>query len=99
MTDADLELPFTITKSNGGPHDDQAFAAGWRLATIDAALAYLDQHEQHTDLVKASELDQLDLIAMRRHCTITSTDELGDGWLEVTIWKPDSEHHRRMTQP
>lgn len=85
--DAELVLPFTITRSHGGPHDDAAFAAGWRLATIAAELATMHEHDTCTELVLRTELPQLDLIAMHHGAHLRAGSDLGNGWVEAHLWK------------
>ena len=38
----DAVMPFVICRSLGGPHDDEAFFSGWRLAELAAMLGRSD---------------------------------------------------------
>lgn len=64
--DNSVIIPFILTKQHGGEYDDEAFAAGWHLAILDARLAFA----VHADLfvppvlLKTKWNGIVDLIAM-----------------------------------
>lgn len=59
----ELLMPFVSVKSNGGPHDDDSFCAGYQMGLLDAELAgsVFDQGRA----IAAANREQADLIAMR----------------------------------
>lgn len=74
----ELVMPFVTVQSNGGPHEDVAFAAGWGMghlsAVLDGAVAKLEtlgplrvQVERTVDVDVRS---QVDLIAMKCGWTV-----------------------------
>lgn len=88
----ELEMPFLCVKTNGGPYDDNSFAAGYQCGAIHAALG-----ARNLDVtcmpVLPEVLLQVDLIAMRSGYT-TQAVALADGWVHVTFtrvdaWSPD----------
>jgi hypothetical protein len=71
----ELVMPFVIVKSVGGPYDDDAFAAGWRLGVIESALriaASLPGIEPTPIGAPADHGPQIDLIAMRYGWVMTT---------------------------
>jgi hypothetical protein len=63
-TEYGLVMPFVSVASVGGPHDDQAYVAGWEMGMLDAELRYarpplLDR------VIHRSNCRQVDLIAMK----------------------------------
>lgn len=63
----ELLMPFVLCKSNGGPYDDSAFVAGWRLGALEskmeAARAFgLDVPPQP---LYPSDRPQVELLAMK----------------------------------
>jgi hypothetical protein len=77
-------LPFTLCRSNGGPHDDAAFLSGWRLGVLDATLAGLGVSAL-ADSIRAVECVQADLIAMARGYTMVVEPSRDPEWLSVTF--------------
>jgi hypothetical protein len=70
MTDQpgyDLVMPFVIVKSNGGPYDDAAFAAGANCGQLMKELQALAAHRAipHQRWMRPELLPQIDLIAMQ----------------------------------
>jgi hypothetical protein len=59
-----LVMPFVPVASNGGPYDDLAYAAGWEMGALDAALR-LKGPVTTTLAVRAANGAQAELIAMR----------------------------------
>jgi hypothetical protein len=81
----DLILPFVCVVSVGGPYDDDAFVAGWRLALLDRQLAAPYGLECATT-IRNEERRQADLIAMRHGWSLeTEGPEPADEWLNVTF--------------
>lgn len=83
-----LVIPFTCVESVGGPYNDAAFAAGFDCGVIDGKLAAgLDDHEELPATVRTGLVGQLDLIAMRHGCILTTTGPTRevDEWTHVTF--------------
>jgi hypothetical protein len=76
-------MPLVLCQSAGGPHDDEAFASGWRLGNLAAALSH-PGFGAVADSIRRDEYLQADLLAMARGYTMTV--EGGDAeWLSVTF--------------
>lgn len=66
--DMELEMPFVVCRSKGGPYDDDAFTAGFQAGGIDQALASAAASHAtsvHFPIVHTALTRQLDLIGMR----------------------------------
>ena len=79
----ELVVPFTICKSHGGPHDDDAFVSGYRLGQLDCELSALVRKQRPTRwpfTIRHDEVEQFDLIAMRHGFFVQSSehDETGE---------------------
>lgn len=94
-----LLMPFLPVKSKGGPHDDDAFVAGWEMGKLDAYLSQ-DMSQLHTiaytTLVHEENWQQTDLLAMRYGFTAKFA-EPQDGWVAVRLTRglgdeSDDEH-------
>jgi hypothetical protein len=82
-----MEMPFILVKSEGGPYDDDSFAAGFtagRLFSMPANLLVIESpHTVHREL-----LPQLDLVAMH-HGLTTVVEEIGDdAWVTIAFFEP-----------
>lgn len=84
--DFDLVMPFVAVKSEGGPYDDDSFAAGFRCATVSMVLAERDR-ALFAVMAREGELRQLDLIAMRAGYTTKSqrAPDADGVWFDVTF--------------
>lgn len=81
-----LVMPFVVCKSQGGPYDDTAFVAGYRLGRLEENLAPRMKAE-HDIPLEPADVQQADLIAMRHGYTLDVTraqDETGV-WLVGTF--------------
>lgn len=79
-----LVMPFVTTASNGGPHDDESYTAGWEMGALDAYL-FRVKPDSHVATIHAANVQQADLIAMRHGYgmnTINSEADV-DGWETV----------------
>lgn len=78
-------MPFVVCASQGGPHDDGPFVAGYECGWLDATLAA--GPDTVSRYMRADSLPQVDLIAMRHGYTVTSTpwDEHPDEWTWVEL--------------
>jgi hypothetical protein len=71
-------MPFVTVASKGGPHDDNAYVAGYEAGSLDARLEH--QHPATLALpVHEVNLPQLELVAMRRGYS-TDVEPEADGW-------------------
>lgn len=89
-----MVMPFVLTKSNGGPYDDAAFAAGMTCGQIWNELKILAGHGAipAPRYVKPEHLPQIDLIAMHYGYTLKpgETDE-ASGWQRVDFSQSDPD--------
>lgn len=90
----DLVMPFVTVASNGGPHDDASYAAGWEMGALDHRLAAAAVDGQVvTATILATNVEQADLIAMRRGYAM-DIDPFEDApeWTSV-LFTPQEETH------
>jgi len=77
-------MPLVLCRSEGGPHEDEAFASGWRLGDLAATLAQ-PGISALADAIRREERHQADLIAMA-HGYVMSVEPGNDPvWLSVTF--------------
>jgi hypothetical protein len=82
----ELLMPFVTVSSHGGPHEDNAYAAGWEMGVLDTLLEYLFEYnniDTHYQMIHTDNVRQADLIVMRHGWTANFVD-LGDGWTNLT---------------
>jgi hypothetical protein len=89
--DAEYELvmPLVTVKSEGGPHDDESYVAGWEMGRLDTLLANLPASPipaTYHVTVKADNQPQADRIAMKHGYVAAFEDSDVEGWsyMEVT---------------
>lgn len=84
----ELLYPWVVCKSNGGPFDDDGFAAGFRCGGINAKLN-TQIADKLVEEVDPRDLDQLDLIAMHHEygMTVTLNEEDPTDWAVVVFEK------------
>ncbi|MCP9947223.1 hypothetical protein [Actinomadura madurae] len=80
----DLVVPFVAVTSRGGLYDDDAYAAGWEMAQLDAHLAH------HTPVyfeatIHTGNAEQTDLVAMRHGYTCAIRGSGVEGWSHATL--------------
>lgn len=84
----ELEMPFVLCASQGGPLEDAAFVAGWNCGSFDlrvAAISSLQVDEFRAPVDEPAALvPQLDLIAMRYGYKAEFTPTL-DGFVSVVL--------------
>ena len=80
----EMEMPFVTVASKGGPHDDNAFVAGYEMGTLDREL--LAAPRQHQVTIRTDNTAQADLIAMRNGyvCEAEQSSEWPE-WTFVTF--------------
>lgn len=83
-----LVMPFITCASNGGPHDDDAYIAGFEMGYLDASLSSAKALGVLVaeSMIHAVNRAQADLIAMKhgystRFTAVEDTTE----WLHVTL--------------
>lgn len=78
---SDVDVPYNVTTSKGGPYDDVSFMAGIQFGQIRAFL-YGRYTAAATALVYSEMLTQLDLLAMAHGytCDVLNADEV---WTHV----------------
>lgn len=83
--DFGLVMPFVVCASEGGPYEDDAFAAGYECGLLDAVLAQRPVEVEQP--VRSASLPLVDLIAMRHGFTLTAEawDEHPDEWSHITL--------------
>jgi hypothetical protein len=59
----DMVMPFVTVTSKGGPHDDDAYVAGFEMGRLDSELEYTTWPLVRT--IRTENVPQADLIAMR----------------------------------
>lgn len=76
QTEFEVALPFVTVKSNGGPHDDESFAAGFEMGALDVILGtpYLQIYSTE---IHSTSVRQADLIAMHYDFKMTMDSEDG----------------------
>lgn len=79
----DLVMPFLPVQSNGGPHDDAAYVAGYEMGLLDAQLGRTEFDQGRA--IHGENREQADLIAMRHGYTGEFTNDGGDGWVHMKI--------------
>lgn len=91
-----LMTPFVTCVTNGGPHDDTAYVAGYEMGSLDKELS-MSAHlgvavPIDYRLIHATNRPQADLIAMKHNyvAEFGDVDDFPD-WLAITIHRPD-EH-------
>lgn len=83
-----LIMPFVTVQSNGGPHEDGAYCAGWEMGYLDAILAATSEWSTtSTWTIHTENADQADLIAMKHGYWVHVDDDSTEGWLQITLAK------------
>ncbi len=79
-----LVMPFVTVTSVGGPHDDEAYAAGWAMGRLDAQMAMLpgEVRSMSVPIMRVENTRQADLIAMN-HGFKMEVEVTADGWCEA----------------
>lgn len=94
MTDEGFELvmPFVVTKSHGGPFDDDAYCAGWEMGALNAQLRHITK-PRFAATIRRDNLAQADLIAMKARWSMTEEsvpEEEFVEWAQVTFVRVSS---------
>jgi hypothetical protein len=75
-----LVMPFVSVASKGGPYDDDAYAAGWAMGALDTRLA-MSFVPVHEETVRAADVPQADLIAMKHGYRMEQQPSEFDEWV------------------
>lgn len=80
-----LVMPFVACRSEGGPYDDEAFVAGYRLGILDAKLHA--RQPTFSEPIEPLAREQCDLLAMRYGYSFEAEpdEEYPDDWLIATF--------------
>lgn len=79
-----LVMPFVICATQGGPFDDDAFAAGCQCGVIDTEASTIGTGRKKTWTVPTTIVPQLDLIAMRYGCLMVKQEnEEFPEWVDI----------------
>lgn len=89
----ELLMPFVVTKSHGGPWDDESFVAGWELRRLDAVLSQAEGIDFTRALtiiaqIRTDGVPQAELIAMKYGFTLEAGEVdpgVAPGWSILTI--------------
>lgn len=79
----ELVMPFVTVATQGGPHDDASYAAGWEMGALDAQLAH-EAPKEWGHPIHRTNAAQADLVAMKHGYAATMT-ELADGWTMLKL--------------
>jgi len=79
----DLVMPFLPVQSNGGPHSDDAYVAGYEMGLLDAQLGKSEFEQGRS--IHAENREQADLIAMRHGYISEFTSDDGTGWVCMKV--------------
>lgn len=82
----DLVMPFVTVASRGGPHDDNSYAAGYEMGTLDTFLKECHPATHSQNILTASK-PQADLIAMHHGYKAEFTVTMQEEWTWLTLWK------------
>jgi len=81
----ELEMPFVTVTSQGGPHDDQSYVAGWEMGTLDALL--ISKPPFYEGPIAAANEPQADRIAMKHGYSAKFEPTAFDEWVRMTLTK------------
>lgn len=82
----ELVMPFLTVTSKGGPHEDEAYTAGWEMGSLDELLASIRPPLVERP-IRSDNAPQADLVAMKHGYSITLTEQ-GDGWHWMQLSRP-----------
>lgn len=88
-----LVMPFVTVASKGGPHDDEAYVAGFEMGGLDATLKALAPVHALVKLpftIHSVSRGQADLIAMKHGFTVEDVEwvagePMADGWSMIIV--------------
>lgn len=88
-----MAMPFVVCESNGGPHGDAAFVAGFECGVVDSVLSSMAAADPgyrgaFGRYVHAASVLQLDLIAMR-HGFMLELTKYDDEWTFANFYEAE----------
>lgn len=84
MTPTDeRSMPFLPVESRGGPHDDDAYAAGWEMGQLDNYLRY-GLPVVHDLSIHVENAEQAELVAMSNGYRAVM-EPGSDGWCSLRL--------------
>lgn len=87
--DYELLMPFVTVQSKGGPHEDEAYTAGWEMGALDARLTYeLPAVLELT--IQTVNVPQADLLAMKHGYVGVTGETDADGWSYLNLTRADA---------
>ncbi len=96
----ELEMPFVVCQSQGGPYDDESFTAGYTAGLLDADLRSAGWARVERGFPIPTQLvPQADLIGMRHGYTIETTpwEDAPDEWTFVAFFTTVDEPNEPAT--
>jgi hypothetical protein len=75
-----LRMPFVTVRTNGGPHHDDSYVAGFEMGSLDRLLSEVKPATWHV-AIHAENRAQADLIAMANGYRVEMSSEALDGWI------------------
>lgn len=79
----ELVMPFVTVVSNGGPHDDDSYSAGWEMGALDFHLSL--RQPVVTTVILTANTPQAELISMKHGYAIDYRTTEVEGWTEVHL--------------
>lgn len=86
--ECELVMPFVSVASNGGPHDDVSYTAGFEMGALSGLLEY-GKPRVHDQPIHEENVGQADLLAMRfgYHAEVTGNGV--EGWRHLRLTRLD----------
>ena len=84
----DLVMPFITVESKGGPHDDDAYVAGYEMGRLDAVLAAGPL--RHDTTIHSVSARQADLLAMRHGYRASIVESETTGWSHAVFTRTET---------
>lgn len=83
----DLVMPFITVASKGGPHDDQAYVAGWEMGKLDEVLR--TEPWPYETTIRTDNVPQAELLAMKHEGQIQHRPDAiyGTEWSHVRFFR------------
>ncbi|MFC8531913.1 hypothetical protein [Nocardia sp. NPDC057227] len=82
-----FKMPFVTVTSEGGPHEDRAYCAGFAMGELDMALRMRKAMDAWplSRPIETVNRPQADLIAMKHGCVASFAETEVEGWLTLTV--------------
>jgi hypothetical protein len=86
-----LVMPFLPVQSKGGPHDDDAYTAGYEVGLLDALLGHAYTFGRVHRVLRTDNQKQADLLAMRHGWRATFHEQDVPGWVGAEFVRIDPD--------